>query len=1163
MRILTISALAIMLILPLVCTLATASPEEPSLQQWFNDNSYIIDVATNKTSIATFPPGDYRVTIMGEFATYAPNNTFGWYSVASATFHQLFSGPDTTGAVADFSPTEPFGFYLGSPDGTFGTDRSPDALIHAWIFQDPKIQGGYVIGWEDLLFEGDMDYQDMIVAVRALRLPHALFTWSPQIPMVNQMITFNGSDSTPGEGNITGYQWNFGDANTTTTLTPIATHAYSTSGNYTAILNVTNNEGKGDSISHAITVVAPPHAAFTYSPTKPEANETVTFDASTSTPDGGTITNYTWNFGDSNTTTTSTPTITHTFALYGNYTVVLNITDSEQKSDNISHNITVVAHPHAAFTYSPLHPQVNETVTFNASASTPDGGTIMSYSWNFGDGNTSAITNPITTHVYLSYGNYIVILNVTDTEQKTDNTSHTITVIGPPHASFIYSPLRPEVNETVTFDASTSTPDGGTITNYTWNFGDANTTTVSSPTVTHVFHAYGNYTVTLNITDTEQKTDNTSHNITVVAHPHAAFTYSPLHPQVNDIITFNASTSTPDGGTITNYTWNFGDSNTTTTSNPTVTHTYATYGNYTVVLNITDSEQKSDNVSHTITVIGSPHASFTYSPAKPEVNQTVTFDASTSTPDGGTITNYTWNFGDSNTTTTSTPTVTHAYRSYGTYTVTLNITDTEQKSDNVSRTITVTAPPNAAFTYSPLNPKVNDTITFNASTSTPDGGTIVSYQWNFSDGSPSAFGVIVTHHYTTDGSYTVTLNVTDSEGKWDTESKTVVVQKPPPPPEFDVKIQDEWTLPGDEYVFTSPVYGKTFKAEVRVTNALDLYAYEFWLQFDPTLIQLTQYEILHIHTADSIALVEVDNVTGVYKQAVTAKAPAQPYDGSAPIAYIWFSFIRDPCYPYNFTSMLTLNNTKMTNENGLQIENLQKHGYFKILSVIPEISIEHSGQTELINWIENNTFTVDINLTNIIRMRSFYIEISWGDCLETDIQNVVITDFLPPPYEIYQVNMSDTGVIIQVKTFLEKPPINGTGTIIRITFKAKNPWGGTPPYTRVGDTYIPENCTCKIEIVTGWIDVYCPDYRRMDFYNSTYGVNVKDEFNYTLMPIPGDINLDGEVNTVDLSTISQWIGFQSGDPQWPEIYRYDLTGDGRIDIFDVVIVSSNMGRTHP
>ena len=328
MRILTISALAIMLILPLVCTLATASPEEPSLQQWFNDNSYIIDVATNKTSIATFPPGDYRVTIMGEFATYAPNNTFGWYSVASATFHQLFSGPDTTGAVADFSPTEPFGFYLGSPDGTFGTDRSPDALIHAWIFQDPKIQGGYVIGWEDLLFEGDMDYQDMIVAVRALRLPHALFTWSPQIPMVNQMITFNGSDSTPGEGNITGYQWNFGDANTTTTLTPIATHAYSTSGNYTAILNVTNNEGKGDSISHAITVVAPPHAAFTYSPTKPEANETVTFDASTSTPDGGTIVSYQWNFADSNTTTTSTPTITHTFALYGNYTVVLNITDS-------------------------------------------------------------------------------------------------------------------------------------------------------------------------------------------------------------------------------------------------------------------------------------------------------------------------------------------------------------------------------------------------------------------------------------------------------------------------------------------------------------------------------------------------------------------------------------------------------------------------------------------------------------------------------------------------------------------------------------------------------------------------------------------------------------------------------------------------------------------
>jgi PKD repeat protein len=991
MRISTGLILILMFILPVSMMPIMVFAAEPSLQEWFSENTYSIDVATNKTSVATFPPGNYRVTIIGEFAMYAPNNTFGWYSVATGTLHQLFTGPDSTGAMADFSPAELFGFYLGSPDGTFYTNKTlnPDATNHAWIFEDPKTQGGYIISWEDLLFGGDEDYQDMIIAMRALHLPHALFNWYPPNPMVNQTVTFDGSDSTPGEGNLATYQWNFGDENTTTTITPITTHVYSTSGNYTAILNVTNNEGKSDSVSHTITVAAPPHAAFTY------------------------------------------------------------------------------------------------------------------------------------------------------------------------------SPLNPQVNETITFDASTSTPDGGTITNYSWNFGDGNTTTASASVITHVFHAYGNYTITLNITDTELKSDSVSHNITVAARPHAAFTFSPLHPQVNDMVTFNASASTPDGGAIASYSWNFRDGNITAVSSPTVTHAYATYGNYTVTLNVTDTEQKSDAISQTIVVIGPPHAAFIYSPAKPEVNQTVTFDASTSTPDGGTITNYSWNFGDGNASATTVPTITHVYRSYGNYTVTLNVTDTEQKSDSVSHTITVIACPDAAFTYLPLNPKVNDTITFNASASTPDGGIIVSYRWNFSDGSPSAFGVVVTHSYTVDGSYTVTLNVTDSEGKWDTESKTIVVQKPPPEPEFDVKIEDEWTLPGDEYVFTGPVYGKTFKAEVQVTNALDLYGYEFWLQFDPTIIQLTQYEILHIHTADSIALQEVDNLTGMYKQAVTATAPAQPYDGTAPVATIWFRFIREPCYPYNFTSMLTLNHTKMTNQNGSAIENLQKHGYFKILAAMPQIGIEHDGQTGFINWIDNSTFTVDVNLTNIIRMRGFYIEITWGNCLETDIQNVAVTDFLPPPYEVYQVNITDTGMIIQVRISLEKPPINGTGTIITITFKAKNPWGGTPPYTRIGDTYVPDNCTCNVEIVTGWIDAYCPDYRRMDFYNSSYGINVKDKFKYVFTPIPGDINLDGQVDTTDLSTISQWMGYQYGDPEWPEIYRYDLNGDGRIDLFDVVIVSSNMGRTHP
>ena len=82
--------------------------------------------------------------------------------------------------------------------------------------------------------------------------------------------------------------------------------------------------------------------------------------------------------------------------------------------------------PIANFTYSPAHPLEGETVTFNASLSTPDGGTIISYAWDFGDGDTE--TGQIVNHTYLTMGKYTVTLNVTDSEGKSDATQTTITV---------------------------------------------------------------------------------------------------------------------------------------------------------------------------------------------------------------------------------------------------------------------------------------------------------------------------------------------------------------------------------------------------------------------------------------------------------------------------------------------------------------------------------------------------------------------------------------------------------------------------------------------------------------------------------------------------------------------------------------------------------------
>jgi PKD repeat protein len=96
------------------------------------------------------------------------------------------------------------------------------------------------------------------------------------------------------------------------------------------------------------------------------------------------------------------------------------------------------------------------------------------------------------------------------------------------------------------------------------------------------------------------------------------------------------------------------------------------------------------------------------------------------------------------------------------------------KSNMVSFNIQLPKAPVANFTWSPTVPKVGETVTFDGSSSTPNGGTITKYEWDFGD-SGKATGQVVTHAYSSKGLYTVTLNVTDTEGLWDIEQKQIQV----------------------------------------------------------------------------------------------------------------------------------------------------------------------------------------------------------------------------------------------------------------------------------------------------------------------------------------------------------------------------------------------------
>jgi PKD repeat protein len=120
-----------------------------------------------------------------------------------------------------------------------------------------------------------------------------------------------------------------------------------------------------------------------------------------------------------------------------------------------------------------------------------------------------------------------------------------------------------------------------------------------------------------------------------------------------------------------------------------------------------------------------------------------------------------------------------------------NFVEWEDTSTNWVRTIdlssntTMTATyvklvsPVASFTFSPTEPIVAETVTFDASASADSDGTIIGYAWDFGDGD-SGSGEIVEHAYTTTGTYNVTLTVTDNDDLTHTITKTITIKEAPP-----------------------------------------------------------------------------------------------------------------------------------------------------------------------------------------------------------------------------------------------------------------------------------------------------------------------------------------------------------------------------------------------
>lgn len=420
----------------------------------------------------------------------------------------------------------------------------------------------------------------------------------------------------------------------------------------------------------------------------------------------------------------------------------------------------------AIFTFNPSNPEPSDTVSFNGSLSVSSG-TITSYAWDFGDTNTDA--GAFVSHSFSSVGTYLVNLTVTSsvgTDSFTQNVTVGYHLIPFIMASFNWSPSNPTVNQSITFNGTYSNSSSG-ITDYQWDFGDGNTTAGNYPTIIHHYSANASFPVNLQVTSpvgtasiTESITIGWGTNLTLIR-PYiiGVFTFSPSNPEPGDTVSFNASLSNS-SSPITNYLWDFGDS--TNATGLLTSHIYTSEATFTVNLTITSAVGTAtllQNITAGYHLIPFITAAFTFNPTNPQPFTTVSFNASASNSSSP-ITSFDWNFGD--TAISTGITTSHAYNSTGNFTVTLTVTSAVGTSI-MRQNITVSFFITAVFVWTPANPPLNTTISFDSAlsnSSTP----ITNWDWNFGDGNTTSGYPTINHTYFVNATFLVTLTVSNTIG---------------------------------------------------------------------------------------------------------------------------------------------------------------------------------------------------------------------------------------------------------------------------------------------------------------------------------------------------------------------------------------------------------------
>jgi PKD repeat protein len=621
-----------------------------------------------------------------------------------------FATPDDLGDIANVGYNSTTGAETFS-DVIVGTADKRDLGNDITADQNGNV---YMTGY----YEKVLTYEDYITVKYSSSIvppvPPTAIAGPDQLISENEMVQLDGTGSFDSDGSIVSYSWDL-DVNHDSSGDGIQDNDVDASGPTPSVtlwnddhistvkLTVTDNDGATDSDTLIVTIqnLGPtgdfniahdPVQGFVYDWTAGDPGSddlTVTLEIGPLTP----ITEVYFNDGAASDPDPSPYAGTAPFGIVdsgleasslppGVYECNLTVSDDDGGTYLTSKLVSVVNTPPVAdYSNTPMNPIKDETIQFTDNSTDTDGPVVM-WEWEFGDGSTSTLQNPM--HSFATIDTFTVTLTVWDEHDANDSISKSITVVNlPPDADFSYTPLNPRVDELITF-SDESTDSDGSVVRWEWDFGDGFTSTQENPA--HSYSTIDTFSVTLTVWDDLDDSDSITKSIAIGnLAPSAGFSYLPVDPKVDAIVTFVDESSDPDGSVVA-WSWDFGDGTTSNEQNP--THSYSGAGSNLVTLTVFDNDGGSNTTSKTVVVVENqkPVAEFSYTPDNPNVGEPVTFKDRSSDPDGS-IAAWDWNFGDG--TTSSEMNHNHIYMSPGTYTITLKVYDDSGEFSIIIKEITV------------------------------------------------------------------------------------------------------------------------------------------------------------------------------------------------------------------------------------------------------------------------------------------------------------------------------------------------------------------------------------------------------------------------------------------------------------------------------------------